>query len=151
MNTVASGLAGLRYIIGALGLFAGFYYYFVPDPAMATAMVTLVTTGFVGLIAFLSHVVFYRSDAERLGEEAQNPFWQWEVGFSNLGFSLAAFVATLGRLGTSAQAVVLLGYAVYLLQAGVLAGIRHKQKNAAIILVYSLMMLFFAVTGLLWP
>jgi hypothetical protein len=149
MKDVASGLATLRYIIGAIGLFIGFYYFFGQDIPVAVSVVALVTTGFVGIIAFISHVVFSSADAARIGVKDAMPFWQWEVGFANLGFAVAAIIASVGRLPVAAPAIILLGYALYLLQAGVMTAINGKARRAVLAIFFSVMMLFFATVGVL--
>ena len=43
-----------------------------------------------------------------------------EVGFANLAFGFMALLAVFGGWGVKAQALVLLGYALYLFQAAML-------------------------------
>jgi hypothetical protein len=44
----------------------------------------------------------------------------WEVGFADLGFGAMALLAVVAGWGVQAQALVLLGYALYLFQAAML-------------------------------
>jgi hypothetical protein len=56
--------------------------------------------GFVGLLAFVRHFIFHKSDAKRLGWESTRPEFQYEVGFANLGFALVAFFSYFGGGGS---------------------------------------------------
>jgi hypothetical protein len=38
--------------------------------------------GTAGILAFLRHLVFHKSDAKRLGWETDRPDWMFEVGFA---------------------------------------------------------------------
>ena len=149
------GIAGM--LAGGVGFFLGFYYL-SDDPGTALGIVTLATVGVVGLLAFVRHVIFHRSDAARLGWETERPDWMFEVGFANLAFAVMAFVAVLARLGLRAQGLVLLGYGLYLLQAAALHGYRYftdETKSPARLwrsciatLLFAGMMLFFAFEAL---
>jgi hypothetical protein len=143
--------------IGAVGIFFGFYYL-ADAPQTALSIVTVTTVGIAGLLAFVRHVLFHKSDAERLGWQTDRPDWMFEVGFANLAFGFMATVAVLARWGMQAQVIVLLGYALYLFQAAVLHGYRYftdeKRSPARLwrsviaTLVYAGMMAFFAVYAL---
>ena len=56
---------------------------------------------------------------------APSPFFQWEVGFANGAFAVAGLLAVVFDWGVGAMAAVVLGYAMYLLQAGLLNGRRY--------------------------
>lgn len=150
------GISGT--IIGAIGIFMGFYYLGEKEE-LALAIVTITTVGIVGTLAFVRHVVFHKSDAKRLGWETDRPDWMFEVGFANLAFAAIGFFSVLTAMGPKPQSLVLLGYAVYLLQAAILHGYRYftdKEKSAARLwrsflstLLYALMMSFFALSALL--
>jgi hypothetical protein len=47
------------------------------------------------------------------------------VGFANLAFGFMGFLSVLAKWGTHAQVVVLLDYALYLIQAACLRGCRY--------------------------
>jgi len=138
---------------GSVGIFFGFYYL-AAEPARALAIVTVTTVGITGIIAFVRHVIFYKSDAKRLGWETDRPDWMFEVGFANLSFGVMGFLPVFLHWGAEAQALVLLGYALYLFQAAVLHGYRYftdeKRKPARLrrsclaTLLYAGMMAFFA-------
>ena len=145
-------------VIGALGIFFGFYYLSVA-PELAVKIVTLTTVGIVGSLAFVRHVVFHKSDAKRLGWETDRPDWMFEVGFANLAFGLMGLISVLTNLGIQAQSLVLLGYSIYLFQAALLHGYRYftdEKKSAARLwrsfiatLLFAGMMAFFALDTLL--
>jgi hypothetical protein len=144
-------------LVGAAGIFLGFYHL-SDKPHTALGIVTVTTVGMVGVLAFVRHVIFHKSDAKRLGWETERPDWMFEVGFSNLAFGFMGFLSVLGKWGTQAQVVVLLGYAFYLLQAALLHGYRFftdEKKSPARLwrsflatLLYAGMMVFFALDAL---
>lgn len=141
-------------IIGSIGIFMGFYYL-SDAPEKAYAIVTLCTVGIVGLLAFIRHVIFHKSDAKRLGWETDRPDWMFEVGFANLAFGLMGFATVFYLKLTQVHTVVLFGYAIYLLQAAILHGYRYftdtKRSPARLwrscisTLVYAGMLMYFAV------
>ena len=144
-------------VIGAAGIFLGFYYL-GDDPLMALRIVTATTVGVVGVLAFVRHVIFHKSDAERLGWQTDRPDWMFEVGFANLAFGFMGLLAITPVLGKEAQIVVLLGYALYLAQAALLHGYRYFTdavrsparlwRSTIATLLYAGMMIFFALYAL---
>jgi ABC-type Fe3+-siderophore transport system permease subunit len=145
-------------LVGAIGIFLGFFYR-SSNPLESLGIVTVTTVGVVGVLAFVRHVVFHKSDAKRLGWETEKPDWMFEVGFANLAFGLMGFLSVLEGWGMHAQVVVLLGYAFYLFQAACLHGYRYfadNKKSPArfwrsfiATLLYAGMMAFFAISALL--
>ena len=146
------------WIAVAVGVFFGFYYL-GQDPGRSLAIVTVMTVGVEGVLGFVRHFFFYKADAKRLGWETDRPDWMWEVGFANLGFGAMALLAVIADWGVHAQALVLLGYALYLFQAAMLHLYRYftdeKRSPArlwrAVMLTLLIvgMMTFFAVYALL--
>ena len=144
-------------VIGAAGIFLGFYYL-GDDPLTALRIVTATTVGVVGVLAFVRHVIFHKSDAERLGWQTDRPDWMYEVGFANLAFGFMGLLAITPVLGKEAQIVVLLGYALYLAQAALLHGYRYFTdavrsparlwRSTIATLLYAGMMIFFALSAL---
>jgi len=140
--------------VGAVGLFFGFYFLGTA-PHTSFAIVTGTTVGVVGVLAFVRHVFFFRSDAERLGWQTARPDWVFEVGFANLAFGAMGLVAGLASFGTKVQAVVLLGYALYLFQAAMLHFYRYLTelprlparlwRSVLATLLFAGMMTFFGV------
>ena len=155
---MAGIISSIGMLAGTIGLFFGFFYL-SNNPQTSLEIVTLTTVGIVGVLAFLRHVIFHKSDSKRLGWETERPDWMFEVGFSNLAFGFMGFVSVLAEWGTHAQAVVLLGYALYLFQAAGLHGYRYftdEKKSPARLwrsfiatLLYAGMMTFFAFSALL--
>jgi hypothetical protein len=129
----------------------------LPDAASALAVVTPTAVGLVGLLAFFRHFVFHESDAKRLGWESGRPEFQYEVGFANLAFALVAFLAYFGGWGVGARVAVVLGFGLYLLQAALLhtwqsvrgeGGLRRLLQSALPALVFSVCMIYLAISGL---
>lgn len=149
----------IRYVVAGIGFFFGFYFLSEGNLSLAIGIVALATVGIVGLISFISHVIFHKADAKRIGFENQNPGFQFEVGFANLALGLVAIVSYLANWGIIANTVLILTFAVYLFQAGILhtwksfsgkeKNIGHFLKRGLVTFFYSGMMLFFAVTGII--
>ena len=110
----------LRIAIGTIGLFFGYYELFDNRLEAALDTITITAVGFVGLLSFIGHLVFHKSDARRLGWESDKPYYQYEVGFAHLAFALIAFFTYFGNWGIAAKVLTVLGYAIYLLQVGML-------------------------------
>lgn len=144
-------------MVGSIGIFLGFYYL-TSNPDLSLGLVTLTTVGIVGILGFVRHVIFYKSDAKRLGWETDRPDWMFEVGFANLAFGLMGVLSVVGNQVPHTQAFVLLGYAAYLLQAAALHGYRYftdTRKSPARLwrsciatLLYAGGMAFFAIGAL---
>jgi hypothetical protein len=120
-------------VVGTVGIFFGFYYL-ANAPQTSLSIVTITTVGIAGVLAFVRHVIFHKSDAERLGWETDRPDWMYEVGFANLAFGFMGFIAVFAGWGTQANAAVLLGYSLYLFQAAMLHGYRYftdKERSPA--------------------
>jgi len=151
---VATILAYARYVVAFIGIFLGFYWL-SNDAPLAVSAVTLINVGVVGLISFFSHVVFHKSDAQRLGWSAASPAFQFEVGFANLALALAAFLAVFGGWGLPAACALLVAYALYFLQVGGFFVKRYLDErssrfviNIVAFFVMAGMMLFFAIQGM---
>lgn len=120
-----SGLISIAsMIVGAAGIFFGFYFIST-QPILALRIVVLSTVGIVGVLSFVRHVVFYKSDMKRLGWITEKPDWMFEVGFANLAFGLMGLIAFFADTGKNSLILALAGYAIYLLQAGILHGYRY--------------------------
>ncbi len=143
--------------IGTIGIFLGFWYL-NDDRSLALLLVTVATVGITGILAFIRHVIFYKSDMRRLGMETGNPEWMFEVGFANLAFGFMGLAPLFIRGNTALMGIVLLGYAVYLFQAAMLHLNKYltdpKRDPARLwrsvtgTLVYVVMMTVFGVYGL---
>jgi hypothetical protein len=139
---------------GSVGLFFGFYFLSI-NPAFSLRVVTFTTVGIVGILAFVRHVIYHKSDAKRLGWETDRPDWMFEVGFANLAFGLMGVFSVTWNQTVNTQAIILGGYAMYLFQAAILHGYRYftdTQKSPARLwrsciatLLYAGFMAFFAI------
>lgn len=156
MNSRTLALSGI--LIGSVGIFLGFYFYFLPDLPLAVRMLTLLSVGVCGVIGFVRHFFYQQDDAKRMGWVTDHPDWQYEVGFANLAFGVFGLLASLGDWGMAAEGVILGAFGLYLLQAGLLNAYRSlygQQKSAArffrsgiLTLIFSLAQLFFAWSAL---
>jgi len=117
---IAHFIATLRIAIGTIGLFYGYYELSGGNRDAALDTITINAVGIVGLLSFAGHLIFHRSDARRLGWESDKPYYQYEVGFAHLAFALMALFTYFGNWDPSAKILTVLGYAIYLLQIGML-------------------------------
>jgi len=155
---MAGIVSSVGMLAGTIGLFFGFFYL-SNKPETSFEIVVITTVGIVGTLAFVRHVIFHKSDAKRLGWETERPDWIFEVGFANLAFGFMGFLSVLSGWGIRVQAVVLLGYALYLFQSACLHGYRYfteEKKSPARLwrsclatLLFTVMMTFFAINALL--
>jgi hypothetical protein len=122
------------YAAGAVGIGLAFSK---PHAAEALKPLTLLTVGVLGVLSFVRHAVFHRSDAVRMGWDLGKPNnFQIEVGLANLAWGLIAFAAVGWHWGVSAEASVSLVFGLYLLGAGILhvvaiAGGSEQRSGAA--------------------
>ena len=150
---MAHFIAILRIIVGTVGLLYGYYKLFDNDLEAALDIIAVMAVGIVGLLSFVGHLIFHKSDARRLGWESSTPYYQYEVGFAHLAFALIALLTSIGNWGFVAQIMTILGYALYLLQVGILYAWRciseHKVfsryflRHAISTLVYVVLMIYF--------
>lgn len=144
--------------IGAVGVFFGFLYL-GPNPRLSLAIVTVATVGLVGVLAFVRHFILHKADARRMGWETDRPEWAYEVGFANLASGATGLLAVLAKLGTEAQALAVLGYAIYPMQEAALHGypyVKDERKSPEKLwrvvigtASFSAVMAFFALHALL--
>jgi hypothetical protein len=155
---IVKTIAIIRYIFGGAGLAIGFYFLGMGNLTKAIGIVSLTTVGLVGLISFVSHVIFHKQDAKRIGLETANPGFQFEVGFANLAFGIVALFSYFGNWGIIANAALILTFAIYLFQAGILhtwkslsgekKDIGHFIRGGLVTFLYSGTMLYFAITAI---
>ena len=148
----------LRIIIGAAGLLFGYCVLSDNNIVEALDIIVVVSVGVVGLLSFAGHLIFHRSDARRLGWESDKPYYQYEVGFAHLSFALIAFIAYFGNWGIAAKSLAVLGYALYLLQVGLLYTkrclsehrifTRYFLRHAIATLIYVAVMLYFVAMAM---
>jgi len=120
-------------LIGSIGIFFGFFHL-THNPILAIRIISFCTVGIVGVLAFVRHFIFHKSDAIRLGWETERPEFGYEVGFANLAFGLISLLTSIQNYSMQTQSVIVLGYALYLFQAGLLHGyiyLTDGKKSAA--------------------
>ena len=149
----------IRYAVITVGIAVAYYLYFHwSDARPAIEIILLTCVAFNGIISFVSHVIFHKSDARRLGLESANPGFQFEVGFANLAMGLGALLSLVFHWGATANIAIILCYALYLLQAIILHLYRFIKREKSDVgylwgsvvfaFLYVANMLFFAVAGL---
>jgi hypothetical protein len=106
----------LTLIVSILGIFLGLFYFFV-DPATGLRIAVILMVGLVGVLSFLRHTVFYRSDQARIGWSQDHPQFQMEVGWANLAIGVLALVSGILQWGLLAYSVSFLTYGIYLFGA----------------------------------
>ena len=75
---VASVIAIIRYFVLGAGIALAYYLYFTwSDARPALEVILLTCVAFNGLISFVSHVIFHKADARRLGLESASPGYQF--------------------------------------------------------------------------
>ena len=111
---IASVLFAATISTTVVGIFVTIYFLF-SDPGFAYRFAAALLVGIVGLLSFLRHSVFYRSDQARMGWVQDRPEFQIEVGFANLAIGLIAFAAAGLNWGPLACGISLLTYGTYLL------------------------------------
>lgn len=99
----AAILMTLTYVTGFIGSFLGFYTLNLEPPTLAWSVIIGVTIP--GVLSFLRHGVFNRSDAVRGGwDYGQRNNFQIEVGLANLAWGLFALLAVVLDWGLAVQA-----------------------------------------------
>jgi hypothetical protein len=106
------------YALGGIGFAVCFHFLAQSDKPAVAAWASAFVVGTVGVLSFVRHSVFHRSDAARMGWDygRRNDF-QIEVGLANLAFGLAAIAAWAFGWGMQAQGTIVIGYGIYMLGA----------------------------------
>jgi len=144
-------------ILSMAGIAISIFFYFVDDElAFRTAAAILV--GLVGIISFIRHSVYFRSDQARMGWHQEHPEFQLEVGYANLAIGIVALLAAGLNWGSLAYGMTLLTYGLYLLCALLLHGyeafhvtqLRKRAMksvmNTGIFVVFLFIFAFFAIS-----
>lgn len=136
----------IRYTVIFISVFWGFYFVNT-NPDVTMKIVTMGMVGLVGVISFISHVVFHKDTARRLGWETDTPDWQFEVGFANLAFGITGILTVFSFFNMSSRVVIVIAYGLYLLQAAILHGYRAISVKPANIkkLIFSCYLTFIFV------
>ncbi len=116
---VSTRLMLATYVAGGAGIAVGLYTLQSQPPSLSLAC--LLAVGVTGLLSFLRHAVFHRSDAARMGwDYGQRNNFQIEVGLANLSWGLVGILAVVLGWGLAAEAVTFLVFGVYLMAVVVL-------------------------------
>lgn len=146
-----------RILVSSAGIFFTFWFFGSGDVHLAFQVLVLSSVIYMGLTGFVSHVFFAEEDARRLGWDITERSFQYEVGFANLAFALAAVVTMVAGLSPEARLVTVMAYAFYLLQA---SGLHLKKyltkrretgyliRSVLLPMVLEVMMIGFAFVGL---
>ncbi len=128
---VASGLMIATYVVGAIGIGVGFATVTGDPPSLSLACLLAVGAG--GLLSFLRHSIFHRSDAVRMGWDlgARNNF-QIEVGLANLAWGLTGVLSVVLGWGIRAQAATFLTFGIYLLAVAAMQAISPGGQRRAL-------------------
>lgn len=81
---VASRLFAATILATMAGVFLGIFFLFV-DTDLAARIAVVLLVGVVGVLSWLRHTVYYRSDQARMGWKQEHPQFQMEVGLSEPG------------------------------------------------------------------
>ncbi|MDO9550347.1 MAG: hypothetical protein Q7J03_05180 [Methanoregula sp.] len=111
----ASLLMGATMAVSMIGIFIGIFFLFI-NIDLSIRIAAAVLVGVVGIISFVRHSVYYKSDQIRMGWRQDHPEFQLEVGYANLALGIWGLVAAVLNW-TLVCGVVLAIYATYLLCA----------------------------------
>ena len=127
---ISKRLMQITWIIGGIGIWNGFNALGAENVESATQWIAAWAVGGVGLLSFVRHAVFHRSDALSMGWDlgARNDF-QIEVGFANLAWGVVAIIGVIQGWGTEALGALVLLVGIYMLQAAVLHLIKSKETK----------------------
>ena len=147
---IAKVLMQVTWVVGGIGLFFGLNALSSGQISSAVQWVALWSVGGVGLLSFVRHSVFHRSDALRMGWDLgkRNDF-QIEVGFANLAWGVVALIASSLDWGTTTLGSLILVFGIYMLQAAVLHLFDRKRNPQHLRAGSQLINVAFAVC-LLW-
>lgn len=108
------------YLVGGIGLALG-SSQLSDGAAQAIEPVALWSVGLLGVVSFVRHSIFHRSDAARMRWDlGRTDNFQIEVGMANLAWGLAGLASVIWDWGVAAQAGLTLVFGLYLLQTAVL-------------------------------
>ena len=128
---VSARLMLATYIVGGVGIAVGLYTLPMTPPSLTLAC--LLAVGGTGLLSFVRHSVFHRSDAARIGwDYGRRNNFQIEVGLANLAWGTVAVLAVALGWGLLTEAALFLVFGVYMLSVVVmnLASGREEGRRA---------------------
>ena len=106
------------YVVGGVGLALALS---ANDRVKTAEWAAAVAVGCSGIISFVRHSIFHRSDAARMHWDygRRNDF-QIEVGLANLAVGVVGILSWALHWGVRAQGAIVITYGIYLLGAAVL-------------------------------
>ena len=114
-------LMQLTWVAWFIGFWGGFGALQNGNTPSAIEWISVWVVGGVGLLSFLRHAVFHRSDAKRMNwDYGQRNDFQIEAGFANLSWGLVGLISWLQGWGIQAQGAVILVFGIYMSQAAIL-------------------------------
>ena len=117
----ATALMAATYALGAVGAFIGYTTLSADPPSLTWA--ALLAVGGGGLLSFVRHSLFFRSDAARMGWQSgsgQRNNFQIEVGLANLAWGLLAVLAVVFGWGLAVESAAFLTFGFYLAAVAVM-------------------------------
>lgn len=112
-------LVNFRYVVGGIGLFFALAQVNT-NMTTAVSIAALWAVGAVAILSFVNHVILHKQDAKAVGFGKGDVGFQFEVGFANLAIGVVAVLSFLAQWGVLANVALILVYAFYLLQTGIL-------------------------------
>ncbi|MEX1220227.1 MAG: DUF6790 family protein [Solirubrobacterales bacterium] len=116
------------YLIGGAGIAIGYSTVYDDPPSLTLA--ALLGAGIPGVLSWLRHSVFHRSDAKRMGWDLghRNGF-QIETGVANLSWGVMAILAVAFDWGIVAEGASLLVFGLYLGGCSIMVTLSPKDDN----------------------
>ena len=152
---ISKVLLQLSWIVGGIGFWNAFNSIGSGDVGASTQWISAWAVGGVGLLSFVRHAVFHRSDAVRMGwVYGQRNDFQLEVGFANLAWGVVAIVGLIQGWDAQALGALILLVGIYMLQAAVLHLLELKEaKNPRygskfVNLAYAICLFWFGIKAL---
>jgi hypothetical protein len=136
------------YAIAGSGLAVGVSTVYADPPSLTIA--ALMTVGAGGILSFLRHAVFHRSDAARMGWDygTTNAF-QIETGLANLAWGLVAVGAVIFGWGLAVEGAGFLVFGIYMIGASVAQVIYKRGVPMAVVsLAFGGMMTWIGLAGI---
>lgn len=126
---ISAVLMALTYLVGTVGVAIGLSTVHDDPPTLSLACLLAVGGG--GVLSWVRHSIFHRSDAIRMGWDlgARNAF-QIEVGLANLAWGLLAILAVVLDWGLVAEAASMLVFGCYLASVAVMVVLGPKDEAA---------------------
>jgi len=110
----ASLLMGATMAASMIGIFVGIFFLFL-NIDIAVRIAAAILVGVVGIISYVRHSIYYKSDQIRMGWRQDHPEFQLEVGYANLAIGLWALIIAAFNWGSFACGLIIAIYATYLL------------------------------------